>query len=210
MNKVIKIISYITGSVAGFFFLISVYYASVSPKTDMSETTEVTTNSGLGWLFFSYFIMLFAIALYTDALPIKVPPFKDISLYSFYTYGLFIPFSIITAILTIRLNFITIPTFFVQLACWGIQAFFIAIWFFPKLKQLIKQEASKERDVSMMKLDYYSTFAILLLTIVWVVYDIMSIKIGFAIVMGEFLLVQMLIKKKQINELEKQLIRVKR
>ncbi len=53
-----------------------------------------------------------------------------------------------------------------------------------------------------MKLDFYSTLAILLLTNVWVVYDILSIKIGFAIIMGEFLLVQMIIKKEQIKQKE--------
>lgn len=210
MNKLNKFLSYFFGFWGIIVFIASVYYASVPSKSDMPEATEVTTNSGLGWLFLSYLLVLAAIAIYTESVSIKDFYFNNISLYSFYLFSLLLPIAFISAILSILNGLGIALNFIAQVIFWLIQAFFIAIWFFPKLYQLNRQEASKERDVSMMKLDYYSTFAILLLTIVWVVYDIMSIKIGFATVMGEFLLVQMLIKKKQINELEKQLIRVKR
>ena len=49
-----------------------------------------------------------------------------------------------------------------------------------------------------MKLDLYSTVALLLFTIIWVLFDIDEIKYGFAVIMAEFMVIQILIKHAQI------------
>ncbi len=191
MNKVTKIISGIVGCVGVIVFLLSVW----------QESQPNSSNDGLLLLLIAYFVVLVAIALYTSVLPNTGSKFTEISLLSFFTFCLFIPFALFTAIFYIS-NAGLLSKETAQILCWFIQALCIAIWFFPKLSKLNKQKCDKTQEVSLMKLDYYSTLAILLLTIVWVVYDILSIKIGFAIIMGEFLLVQMIIKKEQIKQKE--------
>ncbi len=61
-----------------------------------------------------------------------------------------------------------------------------------------------EDNVTLMKLDYYSTFAILPLTIIWVVYKVDYYSVGFALILGTFMIIQLIIKHKQITLAEKE------
>lgn len=192
MGKVTKIISGLTGFLGVLVFSLSIWQASQPDSL----------NNGLLLLLLAYFIGLIAIAVYTANLPSTGSKFSEISLLSFFTFCLFIPFAFFTVVLTLHSNTGLLSKELAQILCWSIQALCIGIWFFPKLRKLSKQKSDTNKEVSLMKLDYYSTLAILLLTIVWVVYDILSIKIGFAIIMGEFLLVQMIIKREQIRQKE--------
>lgn len=76
---------------------------------------------------------------------------------------------------------------------WISLAVTIAIWFGEKLLRI-----KKLNEAELMKLDLYSTVALLLFTIIWVLFDIDEIKYGFAVIMAEFMVIQILIKHAQI------------
>ena len=69
------------------------------------------------------------------------------------------------------------------------QIIYLVVWIAPKLYD---KEQYKELDL--MKLDFCSTVAILPLTIIWVIYSIETVKAGFAIIMGAFMIIQLWIK----------------
>lgn len=77
---------------------------------------------------------------------------------------------------------------------WISLAVAIAIWFGEKFLNNKK----KLNEAELMKLDLYSTVALLLFTIIWVLFDIDEIKYGFAVIMAEFMVIQILIKHAQI------------
>ncbi len=54
-----------------------------------------------------------------------------------------------------------------------------------------------------MRLDLYSTIAMIPLTLMWVVFKIETIKLGFAVILGEFLIIQFMIKLALIKLKEK-------
>ena len=76
---------------------------------------------------------------------------------------------------------------------WISLAVAIAIWFGEKLLRI-----KKLNEAELMKLDLYSTVALLLFTIIWVLFDINDVKYGFAVIMAEFMVIQILIKHAQI------------
>lgn len=76
---------------------------------------------------------------------------------------------------------------------WISLAVAIAIWFGEKLLRI-----KELNEAELMKLDLYSTVALLLFTIIWVLFDIDEIKYGFAVIMAEFMVIQILIKHAQI------------
>ena len=71
------------------------------------------------------------------------------------------------------------------------QCLCLALWFgfhlWPRRNRIISSKTCK-------KLDLYSTIAVVVLTFIWVVYDISYIKIYFAIILVEFMFVQVRIK----------------
>ena len=82
-----------------------------------------------------------------------------------------------------------------ELLWWYLIAQTIAIigWFSHKL--LIQKV---EDTISLMKLDFYSTIAIFPLTIIWVIYKLDDFRLGFAIILGTFMFIQILIKVTQL------------
>ncbi len=181
-----RIAGVFTGFVGLFLFLISVYYSSNEP------------NNSLFYLFLTYCCLLVSIGLIdSKVLNNKWFP-KEITISSFYTFCFFFPFALIFGIIYFC-KWQSVPTFISSIVCWVIQVVFIFLWFFPKIK---KGTALKESEL--MKLDYYSTLVIIALTLVWIIYKIDSIKLGFAAIMTEFLIIQAFIKHASIKKKSKQ------
>ena len=92
-------------------------------------------------------------------------------------------------------NICFIPTVFKS---YGIaEIICLVIWFGNHL--WMKREKLNSKDC--MKLDLYSTIAIVALTFVWVIYDISSFKLFFGIILVVFMLVQVKIKLLQIDDI---------
>ena len=120
-------------------------------------------------------------------------PFSKISFSSFLMnalfYWVFFMFAVMKYINISFFDFNGIWRFY-----WISLAVTIAIWFGEKLLN----KNRKLNEAELMKLDLYSTVAILLFTIIWVLFDITEIKYGFAVIMAEFMVIQILIKRAQI------------
>ncbi|MBP3199621.1 MAG: hypothetical protein J6N21_21845 [Butyrivibrio sp.] len=181
LSKFAMILSGILGIVT---LIISLGYETFAPK-------DSNDMNGLFLLAIAYFFILLTIGFYANPISSKSDDWKSISLFSFYFYSLFIPAVIIAVIYGFLQKHV--PNAVILTIGWVIQCVFVGIWFFPKLKR----NKTKEKDL--MRLDYYSTIAILVLTIIWVIYDILNIKLGFAITMGEFLIIQIYVKKSLIE-----------
>ena len=120
--------------------------------------------------------------------------FKDVSFYSFFEFVLFIPFLLWVVMYVPNLfNWFGLKEDVIRVCVIFSQIIVILVWFGPKLtkKKWIVED--------LMKLDLYSTMAIFPLTIIWVLYKISPIAWGFAFVMGEFLVIQMVVKYALIN-----------
>ena len=181
-----KIAGGFTGLLGLLLFLASVYYSSDEP------------NIVLYYLFLTYCSLLISIGLFdSKILNNKWFP-KEITISSFYTFCFFLPFALIFGIIYIC-KWKSIPTFFPYTACWIVQIVCIFLWYFPKIK---KDATLKESEL--MKLDYYSTLVIIALTLVWIIYKIDSIKLGFAAIMTEFLIFQAYIKYALIKKKSEQ------
>ena len=158
-----------------------------------STNADYGKKMALLLVFFGYSVIVMTIICVIDGS--KKIAFKKISMQSFFVYVLFAPL-VVLCIFAIVNYFIKISPL-IGLHIYGIaQCFFLALWFGLKLRKNNTTLSAKECNT----LDEYSTKAILVLTIVWVVYDISYIKIYFAIIMAEFMFVQLRVKMIQNND----------
>lgn len=137
---------------------------------------------------FYYLLLLVYVFWKSDDVSLKWR-FKEVSLSSFVINCLFYPacFMILLFVLSVSVEWLEwnyIRGFVLLL-----HVFIIALWTVLKLKKL-----SKLNESDLMKIDIISTLAILPLTIVWILYDTKIIIWEFSVMMGEFLVIQLVIK----------------
>lgn len=142
----------------------------------------------------AYILFLGAVAVFVSPEKQSGTTYKDVNLLNFYFFCMLAPIAIITVVYNALLA-LTAPYGVVVVICWIIQLGFILAWF---VYNIVKHENSDEDALA--KLDFFSTIAIIPLTVVWVLYDISKIKVGFAFFLGEFMIIQALIKGVQIKK----------
>ena len=170
-----------------------------------------------------YFLIVIAIFFLIAPFDCERYKFSNISLFGFYLYNFFVPtivlviymaaynkwgglpldFLITLALSKINSDIIDFSTRNIVLfRCLYTQIVFILLWFLPKLK-----DENNYEDYKLMRLDYYSTLAIIPLTFIWVIYDLEDVKYGFAIILTVFMIMQALIKRAQMRCVENDGIR---
>ena len=122
----------------------------------------------------------------------------DITLHSYLLKGISPILFFIFIICLLDNRFKLMEKSIIGIICVGCQILSIGAWF---LLRLIKKKYFT--DLELMRLDLYTTASMIPLTIMWVVFDIGSIMLGFACIMGEFLIIQVWIKFLQIKNMEK-------
>lgn len=186
------------------FEVVGAYYS----KEDDTALAVFRTNAfftkdgALVIAFLGYILIVFGLGLFYDEGHFF--QFRNISLQSFLTHVLVIPLGVLAIIAGIDLYL----EFFHNTAIEGgafiiygiAQSICLGVWFgyhlLPKNETTISQ-------VNYLKLDLYSTIAVVVLTFVWVIYDITDIKVFFGVVLVEFMLVQVRIKTLQIREVQR-------
>ena len=192
ISKIISRVSAVFVGILGFASLVfSLFYER---WVDIDDNKQ-----GLIWLFVFYFLSLIAYALFISDDTSYKWGFSDVSLCSFIVNCLFLPFGFFAIILSIWSLIGIPPMHCFRIIIFGTHVIIIAIWHFTKLKN---NDKLKESDL--MKIDEIASFAILPLTIVWVLYNIKYIIWGFAIIMGEFLIIQLVVKYILIKRKEKE------
>ncbi|WP_027207511.1 hypothetical protein [Butyrivibrio fibrisolvens] len=130
--------------------------------------------------------------------------FKSVSAQSFCTFVLFLPLAIL-AIMSMFSRYsivswggsnVNIPVELIFHIYGILQCLCLALWFGFHLWPRWDEKLSEKKCI---KLDLYSTIAVVILTFMWVVYDISFIKIYFAIILVEFMMVQVSIKMSQLG-----------
>ncbi len=125
--------------------------------------------------------------------------FKEISSNSFIIYCLFYPGAGVL-LLFLLAKLIGWPSDdFIRYIIFVPHIFMIALWTGLKLKN-----HSELKESQLMKIDIISTGAVCLLTIVWILYKIEFIIWEFSLIMGEFLVIQMVIKNILVKRREKE------
>jgi hypothetical protein len=193
MNKVFMTIARIFAAITGIIGIVALVY-SIHLEIISQQVDEINIRA-LFFLACAYLAIVGAVGIFKCSGLHFVKDITHISYNSFYAFCLLFP-SIIIMAFTGLVN-LDMPKDMIVYICWGIQLIFITGWFAFYLYKLNKTD--KVSDSDYMKLDYYSTIAILPLTMVWVIYDIGYIKIGFAILLGEFMAIQLFIKNALIK-----------
>ena len=91
-----------------------------------------------------------------------------------------------------------IPFDIIAIVLFIAQFILVAIWYIDKLRR------PELKEIEFMKLEYYATFAVFILTIIWIIYDVSKITWLFAFAMTEFIFLQLMIKYSQIKRKEKE------
>ncbi|RKM56740.1 hypothetical protein D6856_14685 [Butyrivibrio sp. XB500-5] len=110
----------------------------------------------------------------------------------FFICALF-PFAVITAVLLIpdsdfsSLNSKTGNTWLIA------HALLTGAWFIQKIIIKIKEKKTWQ-EIELMRIDLYSTVSMVPLTLIWVIFKLDVVEVGFATLLGEFLIIQFLVK----------------
>lgn len=186
-NRIIQLLGKIFGIVF-FLFGVAVLIDAIV-RSDSEHSFEK--------LSVAYFVIIFGLAVFMLNIDGPVSNYSDISGKGFITcailpFGLF--FSFILKINTYVSLFEPIDIGNIWLIS---QAITTGVWFAHKV---ITKKTWQE--VELMKLDLYITVSMVPLTLVWVIFKIDTVKLGFAIILGEFLIIQFMIKMTQIKSKE--------
>ena len=121
---------FVAGIIGVLAFLASVFYS----------LDDSTINESLITLLISYISFLIAVGLIDSKILNNQWYPKEISISSFYTFCLFVPFAIIFAILEISTlipfpeQYLSIKLWLPKTLCWIVQLIFITFWFYHKIK----------------------------------------------------------------------------
>lgn len=188
--KKISFDKFVNCSLTIYFFLMGVLFLVLSLVYERADGTT-DDKKGIVLLLVAYFMFLLGFVYSEYINHEENKKFKDISMAGFVNWCLFYPTSLGMLILVIN-YFVNFTSFeIIVMAIFILQFVIIAIWHIAKLRNTNLQYL-KESDL--LKMDFYSTFAILFLTLIWVLYDVNKIILVFAIAMLEFLLIQLKIK----------------
>ncbi len=159
---------------------------------------EISNNKGIKYVLGIYFLGLPLCAVIYALFSKEKWGFSEVSFPSMVIFCLEIPTIISLLIIWISKIFanfspqtngaILVITHIIAISIWHIHK----LWF------------KKLRESDLMKIDFYSTCAILPLTIIWILYKIDPIEYSFSIFMGMFMVIQLIIKYKQIRGKEKE------
>lgn len=181
---------------------VGTFYSAEDMSSFVLYRNNVDENKtlSLAYLFFGYVCIVASIFLFINHKTDLKFNFKSISFESFHVFALGIPLLIMVA-LAIIWNFTKIISSILVFKIYGFsQCLFIALWFGQKLWMHKNKKLDQE---NYFVLDWCSTIPVVFLTFVWVIYDISYIKGFFALVLVEFMAVQVSVKICQIDDLKR-------
>ncbi len=184
LNGIIAVLGKIIGLIVVLFGIYIIIHAVLYSDTEHS----------FAYFSLAYFIIILGLSIFMLSINSNVSGYSEISRNGFFINAIF-PFGLLFSfILKINTYISLFETDDIGNICLISQAIIIGIWFAQKA---IKKKTWQE--IELMRLDLYSTISMIPLTLIWVIFDIRTIKIGFALILGEFLIIQFMIKLAQIK-----------
>lgn len=195
MEKIEKSVAIVAKVLGIIVFIAAAAFLAASLLLTCANDSDEAKKYALLCLLVSYMFILFGIVLYKYCVEDEINcKFATINFCSFFLFCQFIPLIFVTGGLFVaNTEKFQNYTHVIIIICAAIQCIVTYIWFKSKLGQ-----NTERKDSELLKLDLYSTVAILFLTIIWVLYDIVSIKFAFALMLGTFMVLQVMIKRKSI------------
>lgn len=179
INKILAYLGILFGLSVSLIGVIMICYSVLHSDTEHS----------FAYFSLAYFIIILGVAIFMLPINSHVSGYSEISRNGFFINAIF-PFGLLFSfILKINTYISLFETDDIGNICLISQAIIIGIWFAQKA---ITKKTWQE--IELMRLDLYSTISMTPLTLIWVIFDIRTIKFGFALILGEFLIIQFMIK----------------